>query len=264
MSDKELIQQLRDLANLRHDDLSIGDEAADALERLTDANKSLCENLVEQQNKISTLKAELADVRTSADEFSFRSIAEYNTLKSECLENARQDAEIIASGAREIERLTAELAEMELEANKNLKAWNEADRQRSALKAELAEVRVERNTLQRCYMDYKAELAALKAQSEPVGYANADELDNMLDDRAATIVGVKDGWRSTALYTTPQPAQDKDAELINKLLSALQNLKAIYPGESSFGSGAKASYSTQLKVFHEVNAAIDAAMQKGE
>ena len=29
---KELIQQLRDLANLRHDDLSIGNEAADALE----------------------------------------------------------------------------------------------------------------------------------------------------------------------------------------------------------------------------------------
>lgn len=40
----------------------------------------------------------------------------------------------------------------------------------------------------------------------PVAWVNCDELDNMLDDRTATVAGVCDGWRSTPLYTaTPVP-----------------------------------------------------------
>lgn len=48
--------------------------------------------------------------------------------------------------------------------------------------------------------------AELKSRNvEPVAYANRDELDNMLDDRIAEVAGVRDGWRTTALYTHPQP-----------------------------------------------------------
>jgi len=39
-----------------------------------------------------------------------------------------------------------------------------------------------------------------------VAYANRDELDNMLDDRTATVAGVKDGWRGTPLYAATSNA----------------------------------------------------------
>ena len=35
---------------------------------------------------------------------------------------------------------------------------------------------------------------------EVVAYANSDELDDMLEDRTATVAGVRDGWRKTPLY----------------------------------------------------------------
>lgn len=41
---------------------------------------------------------------------------------------------------------------------------------------------------------------------EVVAYANRDELDNMLDDRTATVAGVRDGWRKTPLYAMPSNA----------------------------------------------------------
>jgi hypothetical protein len=45
-------------------------------------------------------------------------------------------------------------------------------------------------------------------EGEPVAYVNRDELDNMLDDRTATIAGVRDGWRKTPLYlATPSSPQ---------------------------------------------------------
>lgn len=47
-------------------------------------------------------------------------------------------------------------------------------------------------------------------QPEPVGYVNGDELDNMLDnmldDRTATIQGTQSGWRKTPLYLHPPKA----------------------------------------------------------
>ena len=44
------------------------------------------------------------------------------------------------------------------------------------------------------------------ASGELVGYANSDELDNMLDDCTAVISAVQDGFRKTPLYAAPQPA----------------------------------------------------------
>lgn len=40
-----------------------------------------------------------------------------------------------------------------------------------------------------------------------VAYANRDELDDMLDDRTATVAGVQDGWRKTPLYAMPSNAE---------------------------------------------------------
>lgn len=44
------------------------------------------------------------------------------------------------------------------------------------------------------------ERATVAAPSEPVAYVNGDELDNMLDDRTATIQTNPSGWRRTPLY----------------------------------------------------------------
>jgi hypothetical protein len=35
---------------------------------------------------------------------------------------------------------------------------------------------------------------------KPVAYVNGSELDNMLDDRTATVQGVIGGWRKTPLF----------------------------------------------------------------
>ena len=53
----------------------------------------------------------------------------------------------------------------------------------------------------------EAAVLAAHPPAAPVAYVNYDELDNMLDDRTATIAGVRDGWRKTPLYAHP-PAQD--------------------------------------------------------
>lgn len=47
--------------------------------------------------------------------------------------------------------------------------------------------------------ELKAELANIGSQ-EPAGYVNTDELDNMLDDRTATLSPVKNGWYTKPLY----------------------------------------------------------------
>lgn len=44
---------------------------------------------------------------------------------------------------------------------------------------------------------------ASKPNAEPVAYVNGDELDNMLDDRTATIQSSRTGYRATPLYATP-------------------------------------------------------------
>jgi hypothetical protein len=51
-------------------------------------------------------------------------------------------------------------------------------------------------------------------KQEAVAYVNGDELDNMLDDRVATIQGKPDGWRKTPLYAAPPVTpSDKQDEL---------------------------------------------------
>jgi hypothetical protein len=49
--------------------------------------------------------------------------------------------------------------------------------------------------------------APLPAQ-EPIAYVNRDELDNMLDDRTATIQTNPSNWRRTPLYAAPAQAGD--------------------------------------------------------
>src|SRR5690554_7178263 len=50
-----------------------------------------------------------------------------------------------------------------------------------------------------------AVLAAPSVQGEPVGWVNSDELDNMLDDRTATLFPVRTGFHGKPVYTAPQP-----------------------------------------------------------
>ncbi len=58
--------------------------------------------------------------------------------------------------------------------------WEESDAAIEALRAELE-----------------------KPQPEPVGYVNSDELDNMLEDRDATLSPTKTGWYTRPLYAAP-------------------------------------------------------------
>lgn len=46
------------------------------------------------------------------------------------------------------------------------------------------------------------------AKQEPVGYANGDDLDNMLDDRSAALFTHRDGFRSVPLYLAPGAQSD--------------------------------------------------------
>jgi hypothetical protein len=49
-----------------------------------------------------------------------------------------------------------------------------------------------------------APVAAIEQPPQvPIAYVNGDELDNMLDDRTATIQGSPSGWRKTPLYAAP-------------------------------------------------------------
>lgn len=50
------------------------------------------------------------------------------------------------------------------------------------------------------------------ARAQPVAYVNGDELDNMLDDRTATIESKRSGWRRTPLYAGPVAAQAQAGE----------------------------------------------------
>jgi hypothetical protein len=52
------------------------------------------------------------------------------------------------------------------------------------------------------------EAAGRVQQAEPVAWANGDELDNMLDDRVATVAGEKSGQRTVALYLAAPTAQE--------------------------------------------------------
>ncbi len=80
---------------------------------------------------------------------------------------------------------------------------NEAADEIERLTAELAEVTTERNTLQRCYMGYQEELAALKAQSEPVAWL---DLSKMTSSGMVYATGIRTSERQSPLYTAPQPA----------------------------------------------------------
>lgn len=57
---------------------------------------------------------------------------------------------------------------------------------------------------------WNAMLAAAPAvQGEPVGWVNSDELDNMLDDRTATLFPVRTGFHGKPVYAAPQPAEQQ-------------------------------------------------------
>lgn len=56
----------------------------------------------------------------------------------------------------------------------------------------------------------RAALATQPLEQKPVAWANADELDNMLDDRTATVAGAQSGLRRVALYLGPHNARRSD------------------------------------------------------
>lgn len=53
-------------------------------------------------------------------------------------------------------------------------------------------------------------VVAPAVQGAPVGWVNSDELDNMLDDRTATLFPVRTGFHGKPVYATPQPAEQPD------------------------------------------------------
>src|SRR5690554_5798569 len=69
-----------------------------------------------------------------------------------------------------------------------------------------------------------AVLAAPAVQGEPVGWVNSDELDNMLDDRTATLFPVQTGFHGKPLYAAPQPAEQQPAPDVAGLVEALESL----------------------------------------
>lgn len=52
-------------------------------------------------------------------------------------------------------------------------------------------------------------IAEADVQGEPVGWVNSDELDNMLDDRTATLFPVRTGFHGRPVYAAPQPAEQQ-------------------------------------------------------
>lgn len=69
-------------------------------------------------------------------------------------------------------------------------------------------------------------LAAPAVQGEPVGWVNSDELDNMLDDRTATLFPVRTGFHGKPLYAAPQPAVQQPAPDVARLVGKVRMLIA--------------------------------------
>ena len=77
----------------------------------------------------------------------------------------------------------------------------------------------------------RAALAQPAASGEPVAYINSDELDNMLDDRAAVIYRVQDGFRKTPLYAAPQPAPARAPLTDEQLIDIWADVSQDYDDE---------------------------------
>jgi len=56
------------------------------------------------------------------------------------------------------------------------------------------------------FPDLERATDAPAVQGEPVGWVNSDELDNMLDDRTATLSPVRTGFHGKPVYAAPKPA----------------------------------------------------------
>ena len=103
---------------------------------------------------------------------------------------------------------------------------------------------------------HAARLVDVSKKQVPVGYANADELDNMLDDRTATVAGVMDCSRRTALYTRPAITEQGD--------DSLRRDAARYRWLKNNDSPIGIYHNTDFDDFyyiHDADAAIDAAME---
>ena len=97
------------------------------------------------------------------------------------------------------------------------------------------------------YIALASELERM-ALAEPVAFANRDEIDNMLEDRTATVSGVKSGWMATGLYAGPQ-------EPVNQqLLAALQKVAGI----------TMSMYSTQIEAIRDAKRMAKAAISAAE
>lgn len=180
-------------------------------------------DLDEAQYEIERLRAELVNARRTAEGWKAEHIA----------------------GNGIIDVLKAELAEAD-ELHKE-----DIDR----LKAELAEANRIGDIHFAKTLKQERELAALKArpaQREPVAFANSDELDNMIDDRWATVAGVRDGWRNTPLYLTPQPNAEVERDAARYRWLRRDDLEYE-----------QCAFIFDTHSMEELDAAIDLAMKKG-
>lgn len=53
----------------------------------------------------------------------------------------------------------------------------------------------------------EAKLAGMERQP-PIGYANGDALDHLLDDRVCVVLGSEDGFHRTPVFRRPTPSED--------------------------------------------------------
>lgn len=103
----------------------------------------------------------------------------------------------------------------------------------------------------------RAAIAAAAPAGEPVAYVNGDELANMLDDRTATIAGIRDGWRATLLYAAPIPAAAPKAALTPEQIKALWGKESMGQFDSRHLLFARA-----VELASGPNAALVAALQE--
>ncbi len=124
--------------------------------------------------------------------------------------------------ADEIDRLTADLDRRKTIHKEDfdklagyVKAYPELEAKNKRLTAELAELRNSMGFRTSLIGRLETELAALKAQSEPVGTVVLIEDPKSYSRTPRMIREVEldvELPEGTKLYTTPQPAQDQDAE----------------------------------------------------
>lgn len=94
-------------------------------------------------------------------------------------------------------------------------------------------------------------ILALAPKPEPAAWANGDELDNMLDDRTATVAGQPDGFRRTPLYAAPMPASNAQRQPEPVAAALARRLCQMFDSGGESHRSARARHASAI--FHILN-----------